>query len=580
MKTKKILIPTALLSIGVLVAGCTGVGASASDTDTTGSGAESMQTTVSSSNADLSTESVLAENADYQALSPDDWSDTDLVDIDLSGTTATSTDDAVKAADGVVTITAGGVYRLSGDLEGSVVVDAAEDAQVVLILDGASIDNADGPAIEVRLAGAVAIHLADGSKNEVSDTDTYDEDADNNAAIFSTADLTISGTGSLTVAGNGGRGVASDGDLVVLDGTITVTAAEDALSGKDALVVEDGDFTLTSANADGLKSDGDDEADEIDWTIGYIWVTGGDIDITAGDDGLQAFTDTVISGGTITADVVDDGVKGEVIVAIDGNETTVEVVASTEGIEAANVGIGGGVIDVTASDDAVNASGNAELQALIEGVEYVDDGTDEFMDTGERLEITGGTLTVDAEGDGLDSNGSLTITGGNTIVYGPTTGGNGSLDADGAITVEGGTVLALGPGDMEQTPSTGEQGWVLLTAELTAGQTAELVDESGEVIAEFTAAKDATSIIFSSADIETGATYTVTSNGDTLGTAVAGEGGTGGMGDPGGSAPGGMGRPGEMGGGSPSGGEGGPGMDEGGPMNSDTDTNDTQTPGT
>src|SRR5690606_14505314 len=121
-----------------------------------------------------------------------------------------------------------------------------------------------------------------------------------NAAIDARADLTISGSGSLSVHGNGNDGISSTDDLVILSGDLTVTAADDALRGKDALVVEGGALELAAGSGDGLKSD-----QEEDETRGYILVTGGDIDITAGDDGVQAQTDTVITGGTLTAAVVD-----------------------------------------------------------------------------------------------------------------------------------------------------------------------------------------------------------------------------------------------------------------------------------
>src|SRR5690606_33136151 len=159
---------------------------------------------------------------------------------------------------------------------------------------------------------------------------------------------------------------------------------------------------------------------------GYILVTGGDIDITAGDDGVQAQTDTVITGGTLTAAVVDDGVKGEVIVSVGGGDIT--VTESTEAMEAVNIGIFAGVLDLTASDDGINASG------LNTG------GADRETDTGERLEISGGTITIVAGADGLDSNGTIGISGGDIVITSADNGGDIPVDANGEITVTGGTV--------------------------------------------------------------------------------------------------------------------------------------------
>ncbi len=441
---RPILLTTALIASGLLLAGCTATSASVAS-----NASEPTLQAADALDSDLSPTAVMAENADYTVVNEDEWSESDAVDVTLTGSGAQAA--AGVSSDGsTVTISEAGVYRLSGALQGQVVVAAPDDALVVLILDGADISNAAGAAIEVRTADDVAIHLADGSRNTVSDAASYAEEAEANAAIWADTDLTISGTGSLAVTGNGNDGIVSKDDLVILGGALTVVAADDALRGKDALAVEGGTLELTATGGDGLKSDGDDGkelGEEIDWTRGYIYVSGGSIGIEAGDDGLQAFTDTVIAGGTVTAEVVDDGVKAEVVVSIgeiaDTPAPSVTVTASTEGVEAANIGIGGGTIDVTASDDGINASGNAELQARIAGTEFTG-VADREADTGERLEISGGTVTVRAGFDGLDSNGSITISGGSVTITSAANGGDGPIDANGAVSVAEGTVVANG----------------------------------------------------------------------------------------------------------------------------------------
>lgn len=440
---RPILFTTALLASGLLLAGCTATAA------TVETPMASQAAPAAASDSDLDPAAVMAENADYTTVNEDEWSLDDAVEVALTGSGADTGASGVSASGGTVTITEAGVYRLSGSLSGQVVVAAPDDALVVLVLDGVDISNEAGAAIEVQTADDVAIHLADGSQNSVSDASSYAEDAEADAAIHSETDLTISGAGSLTVAGNGNDGIVSKDDLVILGGMITVNAVYDALRGKDALVVEGGTLRLTAQGGDGMKSDGDegDAGADIDWTRGYIYVRGGSIEIDAGDDGLQAFTDTVIAGGTVAASVVDDGVKGEVIVSIGGIADTeapvVTVTASTEGIEAANIGIGGGTVDVTASDDGINASGNAELQALIAGTEFAG-VADREADTGERLEISGGTVTIVAGADGLDSNGSITITGGSVTITSAANGGDGPIDGNGVVSVAEGTVIANG----------------------------------------------------------------------------------------------------------------------------------------
>ena len=438
---KRPLLITSLALTGMLLAGCTALGTSASTgADDTGASASASATSAAEPTAfegDLSPDEVLSANADYTTVQPDEWSMNDAVDVELSGSAASSSVGEGVDLDGTtVTIAEAGVYRLSGSFDGRVVVAAPEDALVVLVLDGADITNSAGPAIEVQSADDVAIHLAEGSENSVSDAVAYTDDAGANAAIYADSDLTVSGEGSLSVTGNGNDGITSTDDLVILAGGIDVTAADDALRGKDALVIEGGDVQLTATAGDALKSDQSD-----DETQGYILVSGGTIDLTAGDDGLQAHTDTVITGGTITAAVADDGVKAENIVSIGGG--SLALTASTEGVEAINIAIGAGSLDITAADDGVNASG------LNTG------GQDRESDTGERLEISGGTITIEAAFDGLDSNGSITISGGELDITSAANGGDAPIDANGEASITGGTIMANGA---EYDPSTANAG--------------------------------------------------------------------------------------------------------------------------
>ena len=140
------------------------------------------------------------------------------------------------------------------------------------------------------------------------------------------ADLTIGGTGSLTVTGNTGRRHRQQGRPGHPGGTITVTAADDGIRGKDYLIIEDGTVTVTAGD-DGLKSD-----NETDDTVGYVLIKGGTVTVTAGDDGVHAEGDLAISGGMVT------------------------IAKSNEGLEGSTVTIAGGDTSVTSSDDGLNAT--------------------------------------------------------------------------------------------------------------------------------------------------------------------------------------------------------------------------------
>lgn len=490
----------------VLLAGC-GATSTSSSSETSNSGSTTSTSTTATS--DLTAEAVLAANEDATTVNEDEWSIDDAVEVTLYGTSASTSAEGVTVDGSTVTITAAGVYRLSGILQGQVVVDAPEDALVVLVLDGVEISSDSTAAISVISADDVAVHLADGSENTLSDTDSYAEDAEVNAALFSEEDLTISGTGSLTVTGNGNDGITSEDDLVVLGGEITVEAADDALRGKDSLTIEGGTLYLT-AGGDGLKSDNEDEE-----TRGYVVVTGGTVSVSAADDGLDAITDIVVTGGTIevaatggeTDEATSKGVDAGLIFVIE--DGTLTVTESVEAIEAGDIAITGGEVTVTASDDGLNAS-NGSSSTSTEGTEGGGPGGGEMADTGERLIVSGGTLVVDAEGDGLDSNGSLTLTGGSTTVFGPTNPGNGAVDSNGEFTVTGGTLLAVDAGGMAQAPGAAStQGFVFASVTGSGGDVLQIADADGDVIAEITVPKGFSTVVFSSADVANGDTYQV-----------------------------------------------------------------------
>lgn len=479
---------TASLAL-LTVVGLTACTASGQTPGSQPAGPTTTVTSVAVQPAELSAAAVLATLADATTVRDDEWAAADAVAIELLGSTASSEAAAVSSAGSVVTIGAAGVYRLTGTLNGAVVVAAPEDAQVVLILNGVHITNPDGPAITVTGADDVAISLAEGSRNEVSDAASYPEEAQAHAAIHSSADLTLTGTGALTVRGNGADAVFTSDDLAVISGTYTVEAADDALVGKDSITVEGGTLNLTAAG-DGLSSDKLD-----DQTKGYVRIVDGQLSLAVGDDGIAATTDAVVEGGVVTVSAAGDGLHADRVLVIEGGK--VSVTASTEGLEGATVAIGGGEVNVVASDDGINAAGS-----------------------GETLTITGGTVTVDATGDGLDSNGSLSIAGGEVRVYGPQADGNGIFDADGQFSISGGTLLGIGSSGMAQTPAEGSQGWVAATLDVAAGTLVGLSDGAGAEVASVTTPRAATMILYSAPAVPAGATYSVTAGGATIAAAT------------------------------------------------------------
>ncbi|MEJ2149087.1 MAG: carbohydrate-binding domain-containing protein, partial [Chloroflexota bacterium] len=195
--------------------------------------------------AESVTEAAAANDADHDDPADYVWEEADVIPIALNGDSISADSDGVAVEGSRATISAAGTYRLSGSLaDGQIVVDTEDESIVRLILSGVDLHNSTGAPIYIVSAEKVLIVLTDGTDNHISDGETYvfeDPDEDEpNAAIFSKADLTISGEGSLAVEGRYNDGIASKDGLIVASGNVTVDAVDDGIRGKDYLVVRGG----------------------------------------------------------------------------------------------------------------------------------------------------------------------------------------------------------------------------------------------------------------------------------------------------------------------------------------------------
>src|SRR6478735_9872309 len=340
--SRKLVLPV-VLSLTLLTGACSAAetaGSAASTTATSDAATSAATTTAATTSTAAQT---LAENAVAVATSDAGYDESSVVDITLTGTGATTDNSAVTVSGSTVTIAAAGTYRITGSLEdGQVVVNSAGDGTVRIILNGVDISSSTTSPLVVTDAQDAVIELADGTQNTLADAATYvypDATTDEpNAALFSTADLTITGTGALTVIGNTNDGITSKDGLVIESGTITVNAVDDGIRGKDYLVVNGGTITV-AAGGDGLKSDNEEDA-----TKGYVSIAGGTLAVTAAGDGIDAVTDVVVTNGDLT-------------VASGGGSTTTPAAdaSSAKGIKGtASVVIEGGQLAIDSADDAVH----------------------------------------------------------------------------------------------------------------------------------------------------------------------------------------------------------------------------------
>lgn len=289
-------------------------------------------------------------------------------------------------------ITAAGVYVLSGSASDvTVYIEAGDDDKVQLVLDGASIENADFPCIYAKNADKVFVTTSRDSSLSVTGEFASDGDTNTDGVIFSRDDLTLNGTATLSIRSSE-NGIVCKDDLKITGGVYNVTAASKAFEANDSIRVAGGTFELT-AGTDALHAENDE-----DDTLGYIYIADGSFTLDAGDDGLHATTVVQIDGGSFD-------------------------ISAAEGIEGTYIQINDGTIRIDSRDDGINGAAKSSA----------------YWPT---IEINGGDITVvmaSGDTDGIDCNGNLIINGGTIDVT-----GQSAFDYDGTGQYNGGTIIING----------------------------------------------------------------------------------------------------------------------------------------
>lgn len=502
--------------------------------------------------------------ANHEVMSDYTWNSADEQSVTLTGTSATTNSTNVSVSGTTVTIKSAGTYRIGGTLaDGQLIVNTKDTAVVRLVFDGLTISSSGDAPVLVSKATRVAIILADNTTNTLTDGATYPAGAEQNAALFSKANLSIAGNGILVVNARFNDGITGKDGVVINSGRITVTAVDDGIRGKDYLVVRNGTFSITSGG-DGFKSDEEDDA-----TLGYVLINNGTFGVTSMGDGIQAQTAALVTGGTFafkngggsTVTIADSlsakGIKGDSLIVIDGGTFTID--AADDGVHTnKSLAINGGSMSIATGDDGVHADadltingGTIDVTRSYEGVEntladmVINGGTIRVVASDDginvagagdtrpgagsaaayTLRMNGGRIVSNASGDGVDVNGSIAMKGGCIIVHGPTANNNAAVDYDGTFVMTGGFLVAAGSAGMAQAPGTSSsQHAVLMTFASTraAGTIVHLQTAAGESLLDFAPAKAYQSVAFSSPRLATGQTYQVYFGGSATSSATDG----------------------------------------------------------
>lgn len=420
--------------------------------------------------------------------------------------------------------------------------------------------------------GSLTIISAEGhgivSKDDLKITGgTYDITAAGHALSEKDSVRIADGTFILTAEKDGIHAENADdeetGYIYIADGDFTITSDGDGMDASNIVQIEDGTFDITAgggaANSQkthesdmpgggmsqnierpdgesmprmGEKPDGenmpqDTTTDESGTSTkgikagGGMYLNGGTYQIDSADDSIHSNANITIADGTYTLATGDDGVHADDALTVNGG--TITVTESYEGLEGLTVTINDGTIDITARDDGVNAAGGTDQSGFgtfgdhFKGMDSADDETEETTDNEMWMELNGGYIHILTGGDGVDSNGDLTINGGEIYIDGPSDNGNSAIDYGdrSSAYVNGGTLVAIGSSGMAEGMSDSSKQEVLMVKlgeQMEAGDV-ELTDNEGNVIVSYTALKSYDCVIISTAEVESGATYTLTTSG-------------------------------------------------------------------
>ena len=426
-----------------------------------------------------------------------------------------------------------------------------------LTLSGVELTSTKGPAINDQCKKRTFVHLTEGKTNRLTDAASYSDDSkylnggsssseDRKGCFFSEGNLIFSGTGVLVVEGNYKHGIVTDGYFYMRPGvTIAVTgAAKNAIHVKgdedDGIgVYMAGGLVyanVSSTAGKGIKTDLDAEiaGGKLLLNTSGNATYDSDENDTSSSAGIKTDGNVIISGGTHTLKSTGTGGKGinaDGEIRISGGETTVtttggkyyysqSLTSSPKGMKAdGNITVSGGTLNISVTGVSDGSEGlESKTTLTVTGGEVYSYAYDDAINASSAINISGGKVYAYASNnDGIDSNGSLTISGGLVIGVGTSAPESGiDCDNSNSFRINGGTVIGMG-GTLQSNPSTSstQRSVVYNGVSATKGAKICVLNSSGTPILTFESPRtmSGAAFFFSTPDIASGASYTVSSGG-------------------------------------------------------------------
>ncbi|MFC2710838.1 carbohydrate-binding domain-containing protein [Hoylesella oralis] len=505
--------------------------------------------TIAVDSTDLSeTETIPSDDEDYL----ENNSFTSTISIVYNGTSASYSGSVtgvtvdIDGADVTVNSTVKGVnYVLSGSTsDGSFKMSTGDnDKKFELTLNGVSIKNSDGPAINIQVGKRCYVNLAAGTTNTISDGASYASSSeDQKGTLFSEGELLFSGTGKLRVSANAKAGIASDDYIMIRPNTniYVMSTAGNGIKANDGILIKGGVINVetTATASKGLSSDGYVQIDGGRTTV--ITTGGGEYDSSDNDvsacAGVKADSTLTMNGGELYCKSTGSGGKGisgdqQIII----NDGTVKVITSgstytynssldskPKGIKAdGDIAINGGSVTVRATGgegaEGIESKGDMTITSgSIEVYAY-----DDALNSAGNLYMKGGWVyAFSTNNDGLDANKNLYMEGGTTVAYGAAAPEVGLDAAEGYnLYVNGGTFVAVG-GGTTYPASSSKQPSIVYGGSVASGTTLALNSSSANILTfEMGRSYNGTAVfLISSPSLSTGNSYTISSGATATGT--------------------------------------------------------------